>query len=128
MRPSRTGRAASTDVGLTVTDDLGASAGAESSVAVSSETETLPEVFSVGAFFPNPANSGANLDIALPETMTTTVTFVDVTGRVVSRFAFSLRAGRQRKKFDISLLPAGIYFVRIEAGTEAVTRRIIIVR
>ena len=95
---------------------------------MSSETETLPEVFSISAFYPNPAKNGANLDISLPETRPTTVTFIDVTGRVVSRSSFSGRAGRQRMEFDTSHLPAGTYFVRIEAGAEAVTRRITVIR
>ena len=117
-----------TDVTLTVTDDFGSTADTESSVAVASETETLPEVFSVSAFFPNPANLGASLNIALPESRSTEVTFVDVAGRVVTRLRFDGQAGHQRKTFDTSRLSAGIYFVRIVAGDETALRRITLVR
>lgn len=119
---------AMTDVTLTVTDNFGSTAKAESSVAVSSEAESMPETFMVGAFFPNPANTGASLIIALPEPRPTEVTFVDVTGRVVSRQRFDARAGYQRKLFDTSQLPAGIYFVLIEAGAETALRRITVIR
>jgi len=67
--------------------------------------------------FPNPASDQLNLNVALPVATDAVVRIVDVTGRTVSTSQLSLRAGQQRVPLPVSILPAGTYFLRLDAGS-----------
>jgi PKD repeat protein len=117
-----------TDVVLTVTDNLGATSSTLSAVPVSTESDDVPNEFSISAVYPNPSWSSVAIDFSIPEARSIRVTLVDVRGRVLRRVDFDGEPGHTKKTFDVSTLPAGLYFFRIETGTGSDLRRFTVVR
>jgi surface protein len=78
--------------------------------------------------FPNPARSQATVRYAAPEGMEVTLRLYDVLGRVVQTVARSAKTGREETQIDVSRLPSGTYFLRLQAGSDVLTRRLTVVR
>ena len=78
--------------------------------------------------FPNPARTRATVRYAAPEGAEVTLRLYDVLGRVVQAVARRAEAGRVEEHLDVSRLPSGVYFLRMQAGREVVTRRMTVVR
>ncbi len=83
---------------------------------------------------PNPFNPRTNIRYSVPESGTVHLQIFDVTGRAVRTLVQGYRsAGEHMARWngrDSSGRPAasGVYFYRLEAGAEAVTRRMVLVR
>ncbi len=82
---------------------------------------------------PNPARSASAVTLALGEPQSASVRVYDALGREVARLHDGpLSAGTHTFRLDAEALPAGVYVVRATAaagaGTEARTRRIVVVR
>ncbi len=90
----------------------------------------------VGQVFPNPARPADGLDLifVLPSAGTATAHVYDATGRSVRLLVDSaVEAGRHRLVWDGRLAnggraPSGVYFLRIAAGDEIATRRLVLVQ
>jgi hypothetical protein len=78
--------------------------------------------------FPNPARSRTTVRYAAPEGAEVTLRLYDVLGRVVQTMARGAEAGRAEKPLDVSRLPSGTYFLRMQTGSEVITRRLTVVR
>ena len=77
--------------------------------------------------YPNPASSGATVEVRLPNDEHFAVRVFDVTGKLlVSLLNLDLGAGDHLLPMDVSLLPAGAYTVEVMAGSERMTRHIIV--
>ncbi|MFN8176880.1 MAG: FlgD immunoglobulin-like domain containing protein [bacterium] len=83
----------------------------------------------------NPTRRGAQFRLALPESRTVTMEVCDVTGRRVRSVASAraLGAGTHSLAWDGtddvgSPVAAGVYFVRLAAGDESETSRVVVVR
>jgi len=83
---------------------------------------------------PNPARGAANLAFSLPRETDVSLRVYDVAGRLV-RTVFQGRAGAgdgvkvwDGRQDDGSPVAGGIYFYRLETGTEVLTRKLILVR
>ncbi len=70
-------------------------------------------------FYPNPANSTLNVDINLEQPTLANITLADLNGRVITIDEVE-NAYKQRRQYDVSSLPNGMYIVRIatKAGTK----------
>ena len=89
----------------------------------------LPEVYALEAIFPNPFGERATVRFALPEPSAVRLSVYDVLGRRVAVLAAGEReAGYHEAMLDGSALPAGLYLVRLEAGGQALTRRVTVAR
>ena len=75
--------------------------------------------------FPNPA--GDQLFVDIPNTGTTPlVTLSDATGKVVAEGRnFSTVGEALRVELDLRSLPVGVYTLRVNDGTMAVTRKVV---
>jgi hypothetical protein len=78
---------------------------------------------------PNPVQSAALLRFSLPADAATTLDLLDVRGRKVrtlleGRYA----AGPHELRWSRGSLPSGVYFLRLRAGGEIETRKLILVR
>jgi len=87
----------------------------------------------VDANIPNPFSASTELRIGLPAPATVTVDVFDVAGRRVSTREAELSAGWQSLRFDGRdtsgrLLPSGVYFYRVNAAGETLTRKLVIHR
>ena len=78
---------------------------------------------------PNPFNGSTTLEFVLPSVSDVTMEVFDVRGRRVwTRDLRQADAGRHVVTFSPTLLPSGVYFYRVHAGTETVTRKMVIAR
>ncbi len=101
-----------------------------STTGVPDDRPPLPLTASLRAF-PNPFRADVTLLVAVPAGTTGAVEIFDVRGRRVR--AFEARAGETALRWDgrsdqgVSL-PQGLYFVRLRAGAEIRTQRVILIR
>jgi len=93
------------------------------------EIEIPVEVVNSGfAMFPNPALDQLTLDVNLNADRTVRVSVGDITGRTHILRSFDLFKGNSRAILDVTQLPAGTYFVRVENGEIIGTQKLVIVR
>jgi hypothetical protein len=82
---------------------------------------------------PNPMRGGGTLQLALPRAEAVRIGVYDVTGRRLATladgpFAAGIHALAVRPQDDDGRpLAAGVYFVRMEAGSQALTKRMLVV-
>ncbi len=94
-------------------------------------TPAVPSLL-VGVAYPNPFSAGTAFDVTVPRNADVSVEIFDVGGRRVLDLA-RLDAGATRLSFDgrdarSRLLPSGVYFLRVHAANETVTRKLVIQR
>jgi hypothetical protein len=78
---------------------------------------------------PNPFSGTTTLEFVLPSVANVAMEVFDVTGRRVWTHRLAQAdAGRHVVEFSPASLPSGIYFCRVHAGAETVTRKIVIAR
>ncbi|HRF42413.1 MAG TPA: fibronectin type III domain-containing protein, partial [Saprospiraceae bacterium] len=93
------------------------------------EIEIPVEVINSGfSMFPNPALDQLTLDVNLEADRTVKVSVGDITGKTHILRSFDLFKGNSRATLDVSHLPAGTYFVRVENGEVIGTQKLVIMR
>jgi len=102
-------------------------------VAVSAESSpgeaSLPTVLALRAPAPNPVRGSARLAFDLPTPARVRLAVVDALGReVVAVFDGEREAGRHTASVSVDGFAPGLYVVRLAAGDELATRRLIVVR
>lgn len=96
--------------------------------------ETPPQLALALAPRPHPFRAGGTFELAIPRAGPVRLDVLDLQGRVVRRLIDGVReAGRHAERWDAAdargrTLPAGIYFLRLEAGAAAVTRKVVLAR
>ncbi len=89
----------------------------------------VPHEFALRPAYPNPFNPSTLIRFSLPRTQKATLTVYDVTGRHVQTLVDGvLSVGEHRTIFDGSGLASGVYFVRLEAGTQAKTTKLLLLK
>jgi hypothetical protein len=86
----------------------------------------------VGEVFPNPFTGATSMDIQLTTPSAVHIEVFDVAGRTVRTMTLS-DAAWQHVEFDgrddaNHLLVSGVYFCRIQAAGESITRKMVIAR
>ena len=77
--------------------------------------DALPEnIRFLSDVFPNPANSYANIEIAVIEEEIVKVMLFSITGRVIDSYVQKLQKGLNKINISTKDLSQGIYFVNIE--------------
>ncbi|MBX2929707.1 MAG: fibronectin type III domain-containing protein [Saprospiraceae bacterium] len=93
------------------------------------EFEIPIEVLQSGfTMFPNPATDQLSLDVDLQADRAVRVTVGDITGKTHILRSFDLQKGDSRITLDVSRLPAGTFFVRVENGEVVGVQKLVIVR
>ncbi|MBS1510555.1 MAG: fibronectin type III domain-containing protein [Bacteroidetes bacterium] len=77
---------------------------------------------------PNPVGTTANLAFKAKTAGTAQVSIVDQTGAVVSTQNISIVPGNNLKQLDVSKLPNGIYFVKLNTGDKVDIARIVVAK
>jgi hypothetical protein len=103
-------------------------------VAVAEQAAPAAYSLRVSAPEPNPSRGPVALSLDLPAAHAVTARVYDVSGRLLETIASGLElpAGQSVLRFDARALAApgraaaGVYFVRVEAGAAAATRRILL--
>ncbi len=89
----------------------------------------LPDRLSLRAPFPNPARQQATLRMEVPETTDLRVALYDLLGRRVQAVADGrYEAGRHEWQMNLSGLPSGTYFLRLEAEGTVQAQKLTVVR
>ncbi|MCX7021545.1 MAG: T9SS type A sorting domain-containing protein [bacterium] len=80
--------------------------------------------------YPCPATDRVTLSYYLPEgTKNVELSLYDLSGRLVASYvSIPTAPGRHEIAYDTSVLPAGVYLVRLSTDTGALTRRVVIAR
>ncbi len=95
-------------------------------IATASDDDAAPRAFALEAPFPNPFRDATTLTFALPTASQIRLEVFDALGRRVATVAEGTRpAGTHEVTFAARDLPPGLYLVRLTAGSQTATRRLI---
>jgi hypothetical protein len=96
--------------------------------AVTNQSQA-PEGFRLLQNYPNPCNPATNLEFRISTPEFVSLKVYDILGREVSTLVHEVKMpGTYTAKFDASGLASGVYLYRLEAGTFAETRKLILLR
>lgn len=100
------------------------------SAPVSSEgTPETPRALVLADVRPNPARGLTDVRFSLPEAGPARIVVFDALGRqVATLFDGSLSAGDHETRLDAAALAPGVYVLRLEAGRESRTARVVVTR
>jgi hypothetical protein len=91
-------------------------------------TNAIPTAFALSAY-PNPFNPRTTISLSLPEASDVRVNVFDIAGRYVQTLGVShYEAGTHSLTFDAGALPAGVYFVRAQAGSLTRTEKLLLLK
>lgn len=122
------------DVELEVDTGDGDGDGGDGGTGTSVADEELPEEFELLQNYPNPFNPTTTIRFALPINAQVTLKVYDITGREVQTLVTStMNAGRHQVVWDGSAqngqtVASGVYFYRLEAGDQIMTRRMVMLK
>jgi hypothetical protein len=79
--------------------------------------------------YPNPFNPSTTIRYGLPERSRVNLAVYNTLGQQVAVLQNGEQeAGYHDVKFDASTLPSGVYFYRLQAGSDVETRKLCLVR
>jgi len=86
-------------------------------------------ILELGSNFPNPFRQQTNIPVSIPEAMDIKLTIYDSLGRPVKTLTDkSFESGYYEIPFEVNELAAGIYFYRLETGTEIKTDNMALIK
>lgn len=89
----------------------------------------LPKEYKLGQNFPNPFNPSTIIRYDLPKATFVHVAVCDVLGREVATLVDEMeQAGSRTVEFKAEFLPSGVYFYRLQAGSFAETKKLLIIK
>ncbi len=99
-------------------------------LSVESDNSTiLPTDYTLSTPYPNPFNAVTRIAYAVPSAGHVRLAVYDISGRMVGRLVDEdVSAGRHVCEFDGGDLAAGLYFVRLEAGSDVLIRKVVMVK
>ena len=77
---------------------------------------------------PNPAKDVAFVNITINEPVSVTDQLFDAVGRVVNTVSQELTVGDQKIELSTADLAAGLYYVKISAGTDVTTKTLSVIK
>jgi hypothetical protein len=93
------------------------------------ENHSSPTYFLLDQNFPNPYNPNTTIRYQIPEACFVTLKLYDCQGNEITTLTNEeQQAGSYRVKFDASLLSSGVYFYRLQAGSFAETKKMVLMR
>jgi len=107
---------------------------ASADVGAGVEEPALPEALAILGASPNPLRSSARIEFALPETGRVTMAVYSVHGRRVATIVDGVMgAGHRHISWSAtddedSPVPAGLYFIRLEAGGTTAVGKVLVIR
>lgn len=93
------------------------------------EPGTAIERFRLDQNYPNPFNPSTSIRFFLPRSSRVVLEVFDITGRAVkSLLNGQLEAGEHELSFEGTALPSGTYFYRLQAGEQAITKSMVLLK
>ena len=97
--------------------------------AVEPPQAALPQRVSLAQNYPNPFNPETVISFTLPRAMAASVKVFDVLGREIATLASGPQsAGTHALTWNAGGQPGGIYFYRLDAGTQSLTQKMLLVK
>ena len=94
-----------------------------------STTPVIPEEVSLSDSYPNPFNPSTMISFSIPTEMNVDLKIYDIQGRIVGELMSGIQSqGLYEIAWDADLNASGIYFVRLVAGSEFHTQKIMLVK
>ena len=88
-----------------------------------------PSEFALSAAYPNPFNPATTMDLSLNESGYVNVKVYNVMGQVVSTLMSGhMDAGYHTLTWDANNMPSGMYLIRVEAGSNLETQKIMLLK
>jgi hypothetical protein len=75
--------------------------------------------------YPNPVENYATVEFKLSKTSNVLIQVYDMQGRVIRDLNLGSRSGQLKERLDFSDLPAGTYFIRMNAGNQITVNKFI---
>ncbi|MCX6159435.1 MAG: T9SS type A sorting domain-containing protein [Ignavibacteriae bacterium] len=101
----------------------------KNSVGIQNISSEVPASFILGQNFPNPFNPTTNIRFSLPESSVTSLTIYDISGKVIDKaFNGKLSAGVYEYQLNGANLSTGIYFYTLTAGSNVITKKMILTK
>jgi hypothetical protein len=93
------------------------------------EPARVPVSFALAGVYPNPVTGQAWARYALPRAGWTELSLFDASGRAVASLeAASRNAGFHTARIDAARLAAGVYWLKLRAGSHVATRKLVVQR
>jgi hypothetical protein len=100
-----------------------------STVGINSNSNEIPNVYSLSQNYPNPFNPVTNIKFAIPSGGLVKLVVYDIMGREVGTLVNqSMNAGSYTVDFDASSLSSGVYFYTISAGDFKDTKKMMLIK
>jgi plastocyanin len=91
--------------------------------------ETIPNNTILMQNYPNPFNPATTISFSFPSKSYVSLKVFDALGRVVAVLvADELPAGRYARQWNVAASPSGVYFYRLQVGTFAETKKLIVIK
>jgi hypothetical protein len=91
------------------------------------ETAASNHRFLLSANYPNPFNPSTDISFQIPETGRVRLSVFNLTGQKVATLADEVMSvGVHHARFEAGDLPSGVYFYRLETGSQLSTRKMIL--
>ncbi|MDQ7799614.1 MAG: T9SS type A sorting domain-containing protein [Candidatus Edwardsbacteria bacterium] len=89
----------------------------------------LPTVYALQNAYPNPSRGQTTFKYQLPRESKVSLTVYNVVGQTVKRFDIGAQpAGYHQISWNDNLLPNGVYFYRLQAGSYSATRKLVLLK
>ncbi|MBI5404196.1 MAG: T9SS type A sorting domain-containing protein [Ignavibacteriae bacterium] len=96
---------------------------------VNTNTENIPEKFSLSQNYPNPFNPSTNIKFRIKNNKYTTLKIYDVLGKEVATLVNEkLKPGEYEVTFDGSELPSGVYFYKLTTDDFTETKKMLMIK
>jgi len=100
-----------------------------SALSLDPQTSAMPKDFALTQNYPNPFNPATVFSFSIPAQSLVSLKVYDVLGREVSVVLFQeMPAGKYSRQWNAAALPSGVYFYRLEAGTFAATKKLLLLK
>jgi hypothetical protein len=89
----------------------------------------IPRVFSLAQNYPNPFNPSTKISYTLKNNGKVSLVVFDLLGREVAVLANEIQtAGQHQVQFSASSLSSGVYFYKLQAGNEVITKKMMLLK
>jgi len=76
--------------------------------------------------YPNPASSFINVNLEMDEMLDIKLEMTDISGRIFNSIDLGNRNNINNYKIDVTGMPKGLYFLRVNAGASSIVEKVII--
>ena len=97
--------------------------------SVEPQPGNIPLAFALHQNYPNPFNPSTTIDYQIPKQGNVSLKVYDIVGRLVRTLVNEVQgAGAYKVRFDASTLASGVYFYRLQAGSNVSAMKMILVK